>query len=170
MTRRWLAAVGLLFAATFALAQYQGPGGGGRGDKSRIPPGKTREDPTNPRLRGVPDPMIAIERELPSLATDLNLAPEQKGLWRAFERSVRDVAELSRQRTKKLTAERPLDAPAPAAAAILSALADDDRIRSEAMVDVMTCLKAVQETMTPTQRSMFDRRVHLALSEPLGMQ
>jgi len=170
MTRRWLAGVGLLFAVTtLAFAQYQSPSGG-RGEKSRLPPSKAREDPASPRLRGVPDPMIAIERELPSLATDLNLASEQKELWRAFERTVRDVAELSRQRTKKLTATRPLDAPTPAAGAILAALADDDRIRSEAMTDVMTSLKAVQDTMTPAQRSMFDRRVHLALSEPLGMQ
>jgi len=115
-----------------------------------------------------PDPVMALERELPSLRTDLNLETEQRALWAPFERAVRDSAELSRQRTKKLLAPRPVDAPTPNALGFVAALADDERQRADAMADAAARMKVLYESLSPAQRSLFDRRVFLSQSEPLG--
>lgn len=114
------------------------------------------------------DPVFALERELPSLRTDLKLDGAQDGLWGPFERSVRDAAELTRQRMKKMMAPRPADAPAPDAAGLVAALADNERMRAEAMAKAVAHLKALCEAITPAQRLLLDRRVLLSQSEPLG--
>jgi hypothetical protein len=116
------------------------------------------------------DPVIALERELPSLRTDLGLDAGQQALWGPFERSVRDAAELTRQRTKKFLAPRPLDAPPPAAPGLLAALAGDERMRADAMGAAAASMKMLYEVLSPAQRSLFDRRVLLSQSEPLGNQ
>jgi hypothetical protein len=112
--------------------------------------------------------VIALERELPSLRTDLALSPEQQALWGPFERGIRDAAELSRQRLKKLMAARPLDAPAPNGSDVVSAFAADDRMRADATAFAAARLKVLYETLAPEQRSLFDRRVLLSQSDPLG--
>ena len=122
------------------------------------------------RTPTAPDPILAFEHELPSLKTDLSLTADQIALWGSFERAWRDVAELARQRTRKLLAPRPIDAPAPSAVAIAGGLADDDRLRSEAMADAAKRMRSLYEALSASQRSLFDRRMMLSLSEPLGTQ
>ena len=131
-------------------------------------PEDRREGPS--RMIQAPDPVLALEHELPSLRVDLSLTPEQKPLWGPFERSLRDAAELTRQRTKKLLAPRPVDAPAPNALAVVSSLAVDERMRAEAMTDAAARMKVLYEALSPSQRALFDRRALLAQSEPLGTQ
>ncbi|MBL0143133.1 MAG: Spy/CpxP family protein refolding chaperone [Betaproteobacteria bacterium] len=116
------------------------------------------------------DPVFALERELPSLRTDLGLDPGQQALWGPFERSVRDAAELTRQSTRKFLAPRPVDAPPPAAPGLLAALAEDERMRADAIVAAAASMKTLYEVLSPVQRSLFDRRVLLSQSEPLGNQ
>ena len=165
-------AAGFLALATLALAAQAQYGGTQRRPRTDRPPDaqSSRDAAAARRLQGAADPILAIEHELPSLAVDLLVTAEQRPLWASFERSVRDVAELSRSRTRKLMAPRSLDAPAPDAAATINALADDDRQRAEAMADVAMRLKALQESLTAQQRALLDRRILLAVTEPLGTQ
>jgi hypothetical protein len=165
--RRGLALVCALLAFAVA-ATAQAPGGQRRTRTDR--PGADERQPAQTRFVQAPDPVLALEHELPSLRVDLNLTPEQKALWGPFERSLRDAAELTRQRTKKLLAPRPVDAPAPNALGVVSALADDERMRADAMADAAARLKTLYESLTPAQRALFDRRALLAQSEPLGTQ
>lgn len=164
--RRVALAYALIAFAVVAAAQSPG---GQRRTRTDRPPAEDRQ-PAQARLVQAPDPVLALEHELPSLRVDLNLTPEQRALWGPFERSLRDAAELTRQRTKKLLAPRPVDAPAPNALGIVSALADDERMRADAMMDAAARMKSLYEALTPAQRALFDRRALLAQSEPLGTQ
>jgi hypothetical protein len=156
----------LALAALAAAAQVPG------GQRRSRPEGQPAPDQAEqaPRPLRAADPVIALERELPSLRTDLGLSAEQGALWGPFERGIRDAAELSRQRLKKMMAARPLDAAAPSASDIVSAFADDDRMRADATAFAAARLKVLYETLTPVQRSLFDRRVLLSQSDPLGAQ
>lgn len=168
MTASLPRALALAFTLVAMTCAAQMPGG----QRRARPDGREAQQQQDPVRRpiGVPDPVIALERELPSLRTDLGLNTEQSALWGPFERSVRDAAELTRQRTKKLLAPRPVDAPAPNALGLISALADDERMRADAMADAAARMKALYDGLTPAQRSLFDRRVLLSQSEPLGIQ
>jgi hypothetical protein len=154
------------FTAMALVAAAQSPSG-----QRRTPPqGRSMQERPAQDLVPLqaPDPVMALERELPSLRADLNLDEGQKALWAPFERALRDSAELSRQRTKKLLAPRPVDAPTPNALGFVAALADDERQRADAMADAAARMKSLYESLTPAQRSLFDRRVFLSQSEPLG--
>jgi hypothetical protein len=160
-------AIALAFTLVAFAAAAQAPGGQRRArPDSGLP---ERQDPAQRPVRTA-DPVIALERELPSLRTDLALSPEQVALWGPFERSVRDAAELTRQRLRKMLAPRPVDTPAPNAVGLISTLADDERMRADAIGDAASRMKAIYESLAPAQRSMFDRRVLLSQSEPLGTQ
>ena len=63
-----------------------------------------------------------------------------------------------------------VDAPAPSAMQVIAGLAEDDRMRAEAMGDLVAKLKVLYDALSPKQRTLFDRRVLLAQSEPLGTQ
>jgi hypothetical protein len=153
----------------FSVAATGEAPGGQRRTRADRPAAEDRQ-PAPTHSAQAPDPVLALEHELPSLRVDLNLTPEQKALWGPFERSLRDAAELTRQRTKRFLAPRPVDAPAPNALAVVNALADDERMRADAMADAAARLKALYEALAPAQRALFDRRVLLAQSEPLGTQ
>ena len=43
-------------------------------------------------------------------------------------------------------------------------------MRADAMADAAARMKALYESLTPAQRSLFDRRVLLSQSDPLGTQ
>ncbi len=160
-------ALGLALAAFAAAAQMPG---GGRRPRSEQPPDmqQSQRQGAMPQSPGLADPVIALERELPSLRADLALSPEQQALWGPFERGIRDAAELSRQRLKKMMAARPLDAPAPNASDVVSAFASDDRMRADATAFAASRLKALYDALAPEQRALLDRRVLLSQSEPLG--
>lgn len=147
-------------------AEAQSPGGQRR---SRLEPRAMQERADEaPRTRRTMDPVFALERELPSLRTDLKLDESQDRLWGPFDRSVRDAAEVTRQRMKRMMAPRAEDAPAPDAPGVLAALAADERMRADAMAGANANLKALYASLAPDQRSLFDRRVLLSQSEPLG--
>ena len=147
-------------------AEAQSPGGQRR---SRLEPRAAQERADDaPRARRTMDPVFALERELPSLRTDLKLDDSQDRLWGPFDRSVRDAAEVTRQRMKRMMAPRAEDAPAPDAPGILAALAADERTRADAMAEAGANLKALYASLAPAQRTLFDRRVLLSQSEPLG--
>src|SRR5438552_2281094 len=83
-----------------AIANAQGfPGGRGQGRGGNRGAGDTVDTPggakRNPGVGSlvVSEPAIALERELPSLRSDLLLDSTQVEVWTGFERSVRDAAQ-----------------------------------------------------------------------------
>lgn len=167
--------IGFLLAclSTNAIAQFPGgggmPGGGSEGRKGGMPRPMDKPEP-----RAAPqaqDPIIAVERELPSLAIDLRLTPEQAGLWAKFLRETRDVAQLSRMRAKRyFSSPDTLKAAAPSAMELFSDMADDDRQRADAMTDLLISLKTLFASLDYNQRALFNRRILQAQREPLGLQ
>ncbi len=166
MIERLFTLLALAFTMTAFVAAAQMPGG----QRRSRPEGRPIPEREQPGQRQAPavDPVFALERELPSLRADLRLDEAQDELWGPFDRSVRDAAELTRQRTRRMMAPRPVDAPAPNAPGVITALADDERMRADAMADAAARLKVLYEGLTAAQRSLFDRRVLLSQSEPLG--
>ncbi len=152
--------------AVSALAQT----GGSRRTRSDAPPSASRGEERPPQANSAlgADPVFTLERELPSLRADLALKGDQAAAWSAFERAVRDTAELQRQRTRRLMAPRPVDAPAPDAVALVTVMAEDDRLRAEAIAAALERFKAVVAMLAPEQRALLDRRAMLAITDPLG--
>jgi hypothetical protein len=150
-------------------APGQSPGGGR--DRSR-PSGdlgaRMQQDRAEQRSPAVTDPMMALERELPSLRTDLKLNAEQQRLWDAFERRARDAAEMSRARLKRMAAIRVEPDKRISAVAFVNGIADDDIQRAEAMKETCVKLQVVYDTLSSEQKALLDRRVLLAQKEPLG--
>jgi hypothetical protein len=163
-----------LFVLSLLLAQdlpaaAQSPGG----SRDRSRPGgdlgaRMQQDRTAPRSPAVTDPMMALERELPSLRTDLKLNAEQQRLWDAFERRARDAAEMSRTRLKRMASIRVEPDKSISAVAFVNGVADDDVQRAEAMKDTCVKLQALYDTLSTEQKALLDRRVLLAQKEPLG--
>jgi hypothetical protein len=166
----------ILLSSTVAGAQI--PGGGGRqrggGEKSGMPRSAPERSAATHGAVAV-DPIAAINRELPSLKVDLKIAPEQLSPWDAFSASVREANNISINRAKRDAMARPRDdrakpdvTDAPPALAMITALADDDAQRAEAMGLVKSKVALLVEALTPEQRRMFDRRIAQAQREPLG--
>src|SRR3982750_496887 len=103
-SRRLIIGLAGIVAMTGAHAQFGGRQGS-RGEPSMGPSrrGEQNPRPANPALA---DPIVAIERELPSLRTDLKLTTEQAALFDSFEREARDAADAGRLRPRHLTALR----------------------------------------------------------------
>ena len=78
------------------------------------------------------DPVVAIERELPSLRIDLKLTADQTPLFDSFERQVRNTAEAGRVRNRHLSAFRVDEGSTVTADAVLGTIADDDTQRADA--------------------------------------
>jgi hypothetical protein len=178
---RWLnIGIVLIFVSMVAFAQFPGgrkQGGDGnfsgkKGDMSRpMEKSEPRAAPQNL------DPIIAIEHELPSLAVDLRLTPQQAGLWTAFAREARDVAQLSRMKGRRfiqqahaLKKENDKPAPAPGAMEVFTTMAEDDRQKADAMADLLERLKLLYASLDDKQRMQFDGRILQAQREPLGVQ
>jgi hypothetical protein len=163
----FLAAV-LLVAADDASAQRmpgRDRGGSPRGDAT----GKRDNDAqraTAPAL--VQDPFAALERELPSLKVDLLINAGQVEAWVLFERDVRDVAEMDRTRRRHVLSLRESGERAPTAVAVIATLAEDDRQKADATLDMKRHLEALYEKLDESQRRTLDRRVLLSQSDPLG--
>ncbi len=168
-----LLVMALLLISSSAEAQFPGGGGRQRGgaDKGSTP--RNAPDRAATRSAAV-DPIAAIHRELPSLKTDMKITAEQGPLWDAFSASVREANNISINRAKREAMARPRDdakpdmTDAPSALTMISALADDEIQRAEAMRIVKVKAAALVEILTPEQRRMFDRRIALAQREPLG--
>jgi hypothetical protein len=150
-------------------APAQSPGG--TRDRSRTggdPGTRTQQDRAAPRPPAVTDPMMALERELPSLRTDLKLDAVQLRLWDAFERKARDAAEMGRARLKRSASIRAEPDKGINAVDFVKGIADDDVQRAEAMKEACVKLQALYDTLSAEQKALLDRRVLLAQKEPLG--
>ena len=134
-------------------------------------PGSPREssDPARrPSAAQAPaDPIASIERELPSLKTDLKLTAEQAAAWSAFERDVRDVAEMGRAQRKHVMSIGAAPR-TPSALTLVQAVAEDDRMRAEGMAGLRSHLQALYAALAEDQRRLLDRRVVQSQSDPLG--
>jgi hypothetical protein len=136
--------------------------------------GSPREQPSRdtPRASAMPsDPFAALAREMPSLKVDLLLKAEQLAAWQPFERDIRELAEIDRQRQRYLMKLRdPADDPLPTAGELLGRLADEDRRRSDATSDLKRHFDALYGTLDEMQRRMIDRRLVLSQTQPLGQE
>ena len=151
-----------------ALAQY-----GGR-SRDRGETGSTRSarpDEANPRAatqQSLVDPVVAVERELPSLRNDLKLTADQASLFDSFGRQVRNAAEAGRLRARHLSAFRAGDGSTVTADAVLGTFAEDDTQRADADRVALEKMAALYAALTPDQWTQFDRRIIQSLREPLG--
>ena len=163
----WLAAA-LCVAIAFDAPAQRFPGR----ERGGSPREAQAREPARESRSAIPtDPFSALERELPSLKVDLLLKAEQVPAWSLFERDIRDLAEIGRQRTRYLMALRdPGDKPLPSAAEVLTRLADEDRRRADATADLNRHFDALHAMLDDTQRRMLDRRVVLSQTEPLGQE
>src|SRR5690349_3080993 len=147
-------------------AAAQGMPGRGRGGSPRE--GQMRGDRAASSPVAPNDPLSALERELPSLEVDLTLKPAQLDAWRVFSRDVRDIAEMDRARRKHLTSLREGGERAPTASTLIAALAEDERLRYEAVTDLKRHFEQLYGSLDDAQRSTIDRRVIQSQVEPLG--
>lgn len=160
----WLATGLASLGAANVSAQFGGRHG--HGDASMPSrPGDSGGRSTNPALA---DPVVAIERELPSLRVDLNLTAAQAPLFDSFEREVREAADAGRLRAHHLSAFRTDDGSTVTAETVLTTFVDDDGERADAMRQALERKQALFAALTPDQRKQFDRRIIEALREPLG--
>jgi hypothetical protein len=132
---------------------------------------RPRPEQEQPRAAPVPvDPFGALERELPSLRTDLSLKGEQVAAWALLERDVRDLAEMDRQRRRYLLSLRdPGDHPT-SAGEMLGRLAVEAQRRADASADLRRHFEALYAMLDESQRRMIDRRMVLSQTEPLGSE
>jgi LTXXQ motif family protein len=112
------------------------------------------------------EPFALLERELPSLNVDLLLTAGQVELWRAFERDVRDMADMGRAQHRYLQSLRDGGESTPTAATLIAALAEDERTKNEAMLDLRHHLDALYAALDNTQKRTLDRRVVRSQTEP----
>lgn len=158
-----------LLAALAFPAPAQSPGGTRDRSHSGADLGtRMQQDRAAPRPPAVTDPMMALERELPSLRTDLKLNAEQLRLWDAFERRARDAAEMGRARLKRMASIRVEPDKSINAVAFVNGIAEDDIQRAEAMKEACVKLQTLYDTLSAEQKALLDRRVLLAQKEPLG--
>jgi hypothetical protein len=114
------------------------------------------------------EPFAALERELPSLEFDLRLTAEQVEPWRLFSRDVRDIAEMDRTRLKHLSQLREMGERPPSAVSFVGAVVEDQRLKSEAMLDMQRHLELLYGKFDDSQKRTFDRRIMQSQTEPLG--
>jgi hypothetical protein len=127
-----------------------------RGGSPRDRPSSTAASPVV-----APDPISALERELPSLEVDLMLRTEQLDGWRVFARDVRDVAEMGRAWRKHATSAHD-------GSTLIASLAEDERLRYEATSDLKRHFDQLYAGLDDAQRRTLDRRVVQSQVEPLG--
>jgi LTXXQ motif family protein len=161
-----LAAFGASVAATGARAQF----GGRQRTHGDQPTGPSRRSDQAPRAGGATpaDPIIAIERELPSMRIDLKLTIEQAALFDGLEREVRDAADAARFRSRHVIAFRTDDGASVPATSVFGTIADDDGQRADATRRALDKLNELLPSLTEEQRRQFDRRIIQSLREPLG--
>ena len=160
----------LVAALILAAAGDSGAQGYPRRERGAIP-GSPRESGDSakrpPAAQAPADPIASIERELPSLRTDLKLTAEQTAAWSAFERDVRDVAEMGRARRKHVMSIG-AEPGTPSALTLVQTVAEDDRMRAEGMADLRSHLQALYAALAEDQRRLLDRRVVQSQTDPLG--
>ena len=161
---RFAMALLLLLLAVDAAAQ--GMPGRGRGGSPRE--GQARERPQAASPATANDSFSALERELPSLEVDLILKAGQVDAWRVFARDVRDIAEMDRARRRHLLSLREGGEKPPTASTLIATLAEDERMRYEAITDLRRHFEQLYGSLDDSQRRTIDRRVIQSQVEPLG--
>jgi hypothetical protein len=161
--RTLVALLALLVAVDAAAQGMPGRGRGGSPREGQAMRGERAQSPAAPS-----DPFSALERELPSLEVDLTLKPAQLDAWRVFSRDVRDIAEMDRTRRKHLMSLREGGERAPTAGTLIAALAEDERLRFEAITDLKRHFEQLYGALDEAQRRTIDRRVIQSQVEPLG--
>jgi hypothetical protein len=158
----------IVLAAIDASAQGF-PGGGRHGPGIGNDASSTRKPPAAEasKKQAAADPIAALERELPSLKADIHLTAAQVAAWSAFERDVRDAAEMGRISQRHVLSVQANETP-PRAARLLNGLADDEKMRSDTLADVKRDFDALYALLDDKQKALLDDRVILALKEPLG--
>ena len=136
-------------------------------ERSGSPREAYRDRDTRPGAAPATDPIAALERELPSLKVDIHLTAAQVATWSAFERDVREVAEMDRSRRKRAMALKDVEESKRTAIAVVGGIAEDDRARAEASADLTRDLQSLYGLLEETQRRMLDRRVVMSQTEPL---
>ena len=138
-----------------------------RGGSPRDGMSRERDPAKNAVAPGSQEPFSALERELPSLKVDLRLAADQVEAWSAFERDVKEAAELDRSRRKHLV---DLRAPgrSPDGMTVISSLMEDERLKLEALTDLKRHAQSLFALLDPRQRDLLDRRIVQSQTEPLG--
>jgi LTXXQ motif family protein len=158
----------LLLAVLVSFAASEASGQG----MPRRDRGGSPRDTQQSRDRAAPatsvDPFSAMERELPSLKVDLMLTPEQVSSWVLFERDVRDIAEMDRARKRHLLALRDEGQRPPTAVTLVATLAEEERQKSEATLDLKRHLDSLYAMLDDRQKQMLDRRVVQSQAQPLG--
>ena len=158
---RWWVA---LFLAVLALdASAQGYPSRNRGGSPRDRPSQSATPAAAPN-----DPFSALERELPSLEVDLAVTAAQLDAWRVFARDVRDIADMDRARRKHLMSLREGGENPPTAGTLIATLAEDERMRYEAITDLRRHFDQLYTLLDDGQRRIIDRRVIQSQIEPLG--
>jgi hypothetical protein len=166
---KWLALGSIVAALTLTVdAGAQGMRRGGGGGASRDSPNATRDRARDPATSQAPEPYSALEHELPSLGVDLLLNERQLGLWRAFERDVRDLAELDRAQRRHLMSLRQAGEGPRDATTLIGSLAEDERMKSDAAADLKRDLAALYAMLEDNQKRTLDRRVVQSQTDPLG--
>ncbi len=85
-----------------------------------------------------------------------------------FERDVRDVAEMNRSQRRHVMALREGGEKPPTAIALVATLAEDERLKAEATVELQRHLESLYAGLTEAQKRTLDRRIVLSQTEPLG--
>jgi hypothetical protein len=96
------------------------------------------------------------------------LKPEQVDAWRVFSRDVRDIAEMDRARRRHLLSLREGGEKPPTASTLIATLAEDERMRYEAITDLRRHFDQLYGALEDSQRRTIDRRVIQSQVEPLG--
>jgi hypothetical protein len=157
---KWWVALFLAILALDVSAQYPSRN---RGGSPRDRPSQSTSPAAAPN-----DPFSALERELPSLEVDLTLKPNQLDAWRVFVRDVRDIAEMDRARRRHLMSLREGGENPPTAGTLIATLAEDERMRFEAIMDLKRHFDPLYGSLDDGQRRIIDRRVIQSQVEPLG--
>ena len=166
-SRRMFMSTAAFFAIAVATNANAQMGGRPRSDTGLAR--STRPGDSGPRaVPPLVDPVIAVERELPSLRIDLKLTADQTPLFDSFERQVRNAAEAGRVRNRHLSAFRVDEGSSVTADVVLSTISDDDAERAEATRIALEKMTALYGVLTSDQRKQFDRRIIQSLREPLG--
>lgn len=164
---------GLAHAQGFPGGRGQDRGGNRRssGNPDASDSAKRSAAASNPALT---EPAIAIERELPSLRSDLLLDKSQMEAWTGFERSVRDAAQSARVRQRRIQDQRDaaavggVDLPPNADMDYLQDLIDDNRNRADLLANIAQALGSLAKVLDARQAAMINRRVVQSLRDPLG--
>jgi len=81
---------------------------------------------------------------------------------------VRDIAEMDRTRRKHLMSLREGGEAPPTAGTLIATLAEDERMRYEAITDLKRHFDQLYSELDDGQRRVIDRRVIQSQVEPLG--